>query len=98
VPRRFPAPPVGSGTRPDAGVIVVPPAYPAPAGPVIPLPGGRPPPPPLPPGERDRLHRPGGPLVWTPGRYEVVPGIDERGRVVHEYRWIPGRFESHFDR
>ena len=87
-------PTVQSGPRSDTTWVAVPPAYPAPPGTFVPLPGSGTPAPLLPPDERNRLTLPGSAPVWTPGRYEVVTGLDASGRVVHGLRWLPGRFES----
>ncbi len=71
----------------DRRYVAIPPAYPAPPAGFLPFPASAPP---------LIIRDPGSPPirpVWTPGRVEVIVGIDSKGRITHALEYTPGRFE-----
>ena len=71
----------------DRRYITIPPAYPAPPPGFLPLPASGPP-----LMIRDAGLPPDRP-VWTPGRIEVIVGVDSKGRITHALEYTPGRFD-----
>ncbi|HSE96376.1 MAG TPA: hypothetical protein VLD61_10810 [Methylomirabilota bacterium] len=92
------ASPVRADEALDRGVVVLPPAYPAPPPDFVRLPSSGSPlilvapgvraegPPAIPPP--GAAHRP----LWLPGRSEVILGLGRGGRVIQIQEYTSGRF------
>ena len=82
----------GNGIAPageilDRRYVPIPPIYPAPPPGFLPLPASG-----TPPVIRDPGAPPDRP-AWSPGRLEVVVGIDGKGRITHGLEYTPSRFD-----